>query len=239
MAPVSIRNLCFALLVAACPAWALDHVIFLNGRTEDVLLVDYEAGRFEFMRSDETTFKEQAARIRSVEFLPAAKVDLILKRDVKPVAVDLLRFDKDAFVTSASGQETTHAASVVKEIRVSMTDRRTVNDFATASAVSAGPVYAETLAVSGKVTIVHFHAPQVASSVRQGSFVRQLASEHPEQVEVRRVDVDGFDSPVAAQFGLQTLPQFWFYTASGALSGKLTDRFTEEDIAEALRKAME
>jgi hypothetical protein len=37
--------------------------------------------------------------------------------------------------------------------------------------------------------------------------------------------------------GIKSLPQFWFYSRSGRLLKKLTDRFTEADIDEAFKEA--
>ena len=45
------------------------------------------------------------------------------------------------------------------------------------------------------------------------------------------------DDPVAQANKLRSLPQFWFYDRRGELSGKLAERFTEEDISKAFEAA--
>lgn len=91
----------------------------------------------------------------------------------------------------------------------------------------------------GVVNVVHFHYAPAHSSVRQGNYVEVLSRKSGGRVVVQRVVVPDFNAPICAAKDLKALPQFWFYSRSGALSSKLTDRFTESDIEAALKKALQ
>jgi hypothetical protein len=89
----------------------------------------------------------------------------------------------------------------------------------------------------GMTTIIQFHMSNVVVSVRQGSYVAALAARYDKDVKLVRIDLSSFDAPAAKKCSIESVPQFWFFNASGQLTRKLTGRFTEEDIDAALREA--
>ena len=89
----------------------------------------------------------------------------------------------------------------------------------------------------GSVTIVHFHMPDLVASVREGNYVDALAKDSKGAVKVVRVVIARWENPLIEKYGLTSLPQFWFFGRTGKLSKKLTERFTEIDIDEALKAA--
>lgn|GEM_PF-1220719 len=91
----------------------------------------------------------------------------------------------------------------------------------------------------GVVNVIHFHYAQAHSSVRQGNYVEVLSRKSGGRVVVQRIVAPDWNAPICKAKELKTLPQFWFYSRSGALSSKLTERFTEADIEAALRKALQ
>lgn len=88
----------------------------------------------------------------------------------------------------------------------------------------------------GKVNVVFFHYPEAHSSIRQGNYLEVLARQN-RGVVILKVVVTGWDVPVVKANEMKSLPQFWFYSGSGRLVRKLTERFTEEDMEGALREA--
>lgn len=88
------------------------------------------------------------------------------------------------------------------------------------------------------VNVVHFHYAAAHSSVRQGNYLEVLARKSNGRVVIHRIVVPGWNAPVCVAKGVKSLPQFWFYNREGELSSKLTDRFTENDIDTALKKAL-
>ena len=89
----------------------------------------------------------------------------------------------------------------------------------------------------GKVSIVQFHQPGSISSERQGNSVSTLVRDSKGKLSFKRIVVPKGGTAVAKQYSVTSLPQFWFYDAQGKLSSKLTDRFTDQDITEAVKKA--
>lgn len=89
----------------------------------------------------------------------------------------------------------------------------------------------------GVVNVIHFHYAPAHSSVRQGNYVETLARNSRGRVVVQRIVVPDWNAPICTAKEIKALPQFWFYSRSGKLSSKLTERFTESDIDTALKKA--
>jgi hypothetical protein len=91
--------------------------------------------------------------------------------------------------------------------------------------------------VPRRVTIVHFHHDALPASVRQGNLVQRLCENSRMKAAYVKVPIADQDDPVAKANKVRSLPQFWFYDRRGELSGKLTERFTEEDISKAYEAA--
>lgn len=89
----------------------------------------------------------------------------------------------------------------------------------------------------GRVNVVFFHFPSAHSSIRQGNYVEMLARETRGRVAILKLIIPRWEAPVCVERGLTSLPQFWFYSPSGRLVKKLTQRFTESDIDEAFKGA--
>jgi hypothetical protein len=90
----------------------------------------------------------------------------------------------------------------------------------------------------GVVNVVHFHLGTIHSSIRQGNYVETLAAKSKGRVVVRRIKLPGWEAQICAAKGLNSLPQFWFYSRSGQLVRKLTERFTEADLETALKESL-
>lgn len=91
----------------------------------------------------------------------------------------------------------------------------------------------------GVVNVVHFHYAAAHSSVRQGNYVAVLARKSGGRIAVSQIVVKDWDAPVCQAKEIKALPQFWFYSRSGKLVKKLTERFTESDIDAAMKQAMQ
>lgn len=89
----------------------------------------------------------------------------------------------------------------------------------------------------GCINVVHFHYPKSLTSVREGNYMEALASKASSRIVILKVLAMDFNAPICEALGVKSLPQFWFYDARGRLVKKLTDRFTEGDIDEALKLA--
>lgn len=89
----------------------------------------------------------------------------------------------------------------------------------------------------GFINIVHFHYPKALASIREGNYVEALAARTQNRIVILKVLAPDFKAPICEALGIKSLPQFWFYNTQGRLVKKLTDRFTEGDIDEAVKQA--
>jgi len=89
----------------------------------------------------------------------------------------------------------------------------------------------------GFINIVHFHYPKALASIREGNYVEVLAARTKNRIVILKVLAPDFKAPICEALEIKSLPQFWFYNTQGQLVKKLTDRFTEGDIDEAIKQA--
>ncbi len=92
---------------------------------------------------------------------------------------------------------------------------------------------------AGAVNVIHFHYAAAHSSVRQGNYIEMLARKSNGRVSMSRIVVPNWDAEICKAKDVKALPQFWFYSRSGRLTKKLTDRFTESDIDAAMKQALQ
>ena len=225
-----------ALLALAFPAVALDKIVAPGGKTEEGFFIGYERGAIKFMNAEKKT----------LHLSPSAVGKLILEKPLKARLeskakrgamqdVTVTGFEQGQFVFEGLPKMPLYQVSVLRIDSLDM--GRSTEDLGGVDIASKGDeVDVASLVVTGKITVVHFHAPGVVSSERQGGFLLRKAEESKGRVVVKRIVVPD-NSPVARQYKLEWLPQFWFYHADGRLSSKLSQRFADQDIVDAINKA--
>jgi hypothetical protein len=92
---------------------------------------------------------------------------------------------------------------------------------------------------AGVVNVVHFHYAAAHSSVRQGNYIEVVARKSNGRLAMSRIVVSNWNAEIIKAKEIKALPQFWFYSRSGRLTKKLTDRFTESDIDAAIKQALQ
>jgi hypothetical protein len=95
----------------------------------------------------------------------------------------------------------------------------------------------ESLVEFGKVTVIHFHMPSLAPSLKLGNYVASIAEKSRGRIHYAVIDVPDWKDPVAVKHNIRSLPQFWFYNRRGKLATKVTERFVPNEIDAAIRKA--
>lgn len=235
----------FFILAAA---WAFSCTVAVGDRLEPTagppaegFFLSYDKGKFNFMNREQKTLHISPTGVKKIMIDKplVATLELKSKRNEKS-GVSLKGFEAGSFLIERDGKDEKVPVLFVAELRVDATaNNRTMDQLdAQEEVISKGEqVELKEHVEQGKVTIVHFHLPGSISSERQGNYVDTLARDGKGKVVLRRAIVKSAGEPVARQYGLTTLPQFWFYGKNGQLVTKLTDRFTENDIAEALKKA--
>lgn len=177
-----------------------------------------------------------------IKFDKPAKVTLKLsKSPKKQIQATLIKFAKTKFTFVIDGEEKIIHYRQISSIDVTIDMKEFIQRREEAHEAAGGPKKAFRVAElleHGKATIVHFHIDEGPSSQRQGNLVHRLCEESRGKAVCKQVTLTGLDDPIAVKLKLATLPQFWFFTPKGAVSSRLTDRFTEEDISEAFKKAV-
>ncbi len=233
MRPLALLTLAAAL---AGPARAVDTIVPTTGAPLEGLFMGYENGAFQILNKEQKTVRQLVASTRELRLDPPREVT-VAPRAGKPETLELRRFEKGQFYFARGGAETPRPLSLVKRIEVPFSAQGNVDDLSAQVLSRGAEIDLASLADTGRTTIVHFHYPKSVASVRQGALVATLARDSRGTVTLRKVEVPDWEAPVARQLQVKSLPQFWFYDARGNLSGKLTERFTDEDIASALRNA--
>ena len=213
---------------------------------DDILLQGSEIAQGTFTGFKNSTFlfdragveqREPAVRVRSIVLDPPAKVTLWPKGKRKIENATLRSYSGSRFYYSQGGKDEEIPSMQVNSIEVGL-------DFARAAAAQPAKPEAPTAAFDvesavkpGVVTIVHFHIKTAVASIREGNYADALARDSKGKIALVRVEVPDWDTDLVKKYQLTTLPQFWFYDRNGALAVKVTDRFTEQDIDSALKKA--
>jgi len=72
----------------------------------------------------------------------------------------------------------------------------------------------------GKLTLVDFYADWCGPCRSLAPTLDRLASENPDRLALRKVDVSNWGSPVATQFGIRSIPHLKLFDEDGALIGE-------------------
>jgi hypothetical protein len=187
---------------------------------------EYKSNRFYIKQSDGKLAGQMRARVVEVTLDPPARVSFkpFGKPEVKDAAFTGYR---DAtFHFEVDGRPVALPGSRVTFIKPGMDFNRSGNPPPPGGDDAAQPGAApkvediESLVEFGKVTVIHFHMPSLAPSLKLGNYVASIA-----------------EDPVAVKHNIRSLPQFWFYNRRGKLATKVTERFVPNEIDAAIRKA--
>ena len=166
------------------------------------------------------------------------KVQVVLTRALKkPIPALLKGFDNMKFTFNMEGEEKViHYNQIAKiDYNVSIGEFMKRRDEAKngGSQTSVKEMIEE-----GMATIIHFHCDEGPASQRQGNLCERLCKESKGKAVYKRIVVKDLNDPIAKRYKLQSLPQFWFFTPKKAVFVKLSERFAEEDIEQALKGAI-
>jgi thiol-disulfide isomerase/thioredoxin len=78
--------------------------------------------------------------------------------------------------------------------------------------------------VAGGVTIFDFYADWCGPCKQLAPQLEKLAQSTP-NVYLRKIDIKDWESPVAKQYGLHSIPSVWIYDTNGRLAQKNLNGF--------------
>lgn len=224
------------LALAAIAGARADEMTLLDGNVVTGRFAGFRNHRFVFQERGGQERQEFAVGVRSLRLDPPVKVSAqLLGRKVDDVL--FAGYEKYNVRLIRNGREYTEPATMLKQIDMAFDVQRTVESPGVFVISRGEEVDIAKSLQPGRVNVVFFHFPEAHSSVRQGNYVELLTRQSRGQVVVLKLVVPGWDAPVCKARGIESLPQFWFYSPSGRLVRKLTDRFTESDIDDAFKEA--
>lgn len=200
----------------------------------------YRNRRFLFQPLRGDVLHVRLSRVSSLDLEPPALVS-VKTRGNRPIDEAVLKaYGPEGFDLQVGGDPLTVDGERVTWIKPGLDFRRGGMLEAARAAAHSSPARegsAPLLAVTGVISIIHFHKPDITSSVRQGNYVRSIADRNSGDIVLRRVDIDDWSAPEVSRYRLTSLPQFWFYNREAKRVCVLKDRFTGDDIDRAVKAA--
>lgn len=228
-----------ATLAAATAACGADTLVLTGGKSYRGTFEGFRNGAFLFRPAQGDVVKVWSSYVQTLTLDPPARAELSIQGRKGPESALLKGLAQSRLIIARDGREESQPIAAVKEIQMAMSLDRGVVAEPEVRTISTGDVVNVTNSITaGTATILHFHLPSSIPSQRQGTYVAALGRDSHGKLGVVRVVVPDFDCPVARQYGLKSLPQFWFYSRSGQLVRKVTDRFSPVDIDAAVREVM-
>jgi hypothetical protein len=213
-----------------------DQLTLVNGQVVTGRFVGFKNRQFVFRDAGGVERKDFAAGVKSLKVEPPVKVSAQL---ISQTMNDVLFAGYEVFNVRLikNGREYSESAAMLKRIDLAFDAQRTVENPGVFVISQGESVGIEKSLMSGRVNVVFFHFPEAHSSVRQGNYVELLARQSQGRVVVLKLIIPDWKAPVCVERDVKSLPQFWFYSPSGRLVRKLTERFTESDIDQAFKEA--
>ena len=230
-----ILSLLFLSLSLLLPARATDLITLIDGTTLEGTFVFYKNEQFEFLPAGASkSTRSPQSRVSALTLAPPVQSELRRRGGKNLAAAAFTGYQKPNFLFTTDTGPLQVAGMQMVSVVPHADMQREMQHLADAdtSARSATPHDAAfRIALhTGVVTVVHFHMPDVVSSVRQGNYVRDRCAASKGKIEFTRIELSGWDDPVATRYKIISVPQFWFFNRDGEIATKLTDRFTSDDI---------
>ncbi|MGI5923122.1 MAG: hypothetical protein GX945_04860 [Lentisphaerae bacterium] len=214
-----------------------------GGKSYSGMFAGYEKGHLKFQEwTASEPLKVEMRRVERLKIENPSPVKYTLSGAPKKVlTAPFLGIKNGAFLFADGENELRYFARQMGRIEVKIDYQAFMAGAQQAAAAEAGgkegPLRAKDMVVENQVTVIHFHHDGSPGSTRQGNLAQRLCEDSRGKATYVQVLVKDGDDPVAKANKLRSLPQFWFYDRRGALSSKLADRFTEDDISKAFEAA--
>ena len=228
-----------AVILVAIATWAVgavaDDLTLMTGQVVTGRFVGFRNYRFVFQERGGKEREEYAAAVKNLHVdapvkvaakLVAGSMDDVLFAGYEKYNVRLIR----------NGREFDEPATMLKQVEMAFDVQRTAESPGVFVISHGEDVDIEKALTAGRINVVFFHFPEAHSSVRQGNYIELLARQSQGRVVIQKLIVPNWQAPICKSLQLTSLPQFWFYSPSGRLVKKLTERFTESDIDEAFKE---
>jgi hypothetical protein len=226
-----------AMALWAMAAYALD-TLDAGGKRYQGSFVNYRNSAFTFRTTEGETVRVLPSKVETLVLNPPARAVLVLQSWSKGENVLLKGYEKPVFRVEMDGQETTQSLTRVRSlVPAPSLDRGAVAEDDEEIISQGEEVDIGRSIHPGVATVVHF-ADQSNPSIKNGTYLGSLARESKGRMKVVKIVVPDMDAPVARQYQIVSMPQFWFYSRSGGLVRKLTERFAPVDVDGAVKQIL-
>ena len=216
--------------------------LVLGDQTVKGVFTGYDKGRFQFQTWDGKSRRDKAMDVRKLILDKPLNVVLETRSRQDAETVLFKGYASGQFRLVRAGRDVVERESQVRRLVLHESEqsfagymeRAQEAEGDEAAAAEPAPQRLEDLLELGKLTVIHFHQPDSVTSTRQGSYCRRLADDSHGRLVYRKITIASPSAAAAGTFGVTTLPQFWFYTRTGKLATKLTERFTAADFEGAI-----
>ncbi|MCE9614975.1 MAG: hypothetical protein K8T26_11900 [Lentisphaerae bacterium] len=229
-----LRMATLAAALGALSAPAADMLTLADGQTVTGTFQGYRSGQFEMQSDTAKPVKYPQLRVTALTLSPPVAVQVHRRGGKNLNGVQLTGYQKPTFAFATDTGDLQIPGVQVASIEAMPDMQRDMQHVAeSARTAQAAVPHDETFRLAihtGTVTVIQFHMDTVMSSVRQGGYVQSRCDDSRGKLRFERVDLTGWDDPVAQRYHIASVPQFWFFDREGNLRTKLTDRFTTDDI---------
>lgn len=220
---------------------AMDAIMLRGNRSYEGTFEAYKGGRFYFQPREGEKVNVMRSGVTFLSLEPPASVSVKVFGAGKRDDLKFKRYEKGKFVFEEKGREITSARVSIIEMGLDFRHLKSAGTAPEANDFAPSPdIDVEKLIKPGKVTIVHFHlkTDQPGPYTRQENYVSSLPKRSNGRVHVAMINISDWNAPIVKKYNIGSLPQFWFYNRRGKLVKKLAERFTSEDIDEAVKEAL-
>jgi hypothetical protein len=236
VASISLRAALVALftaIAATTASRAADTLVLTSGERLTGTFRGYRGGQFEFAPASGKPQRVPLIKVEALTLAPIVQVNIKRRGGRNLENVPLHAYQKPNFSVVSGSAPLSLPSSQVASIEAIDTLARSMEhmDDSKPATPVIGPDFQLPLP-SNAAAVVHIHLADIVSSVRQGNYAQQLAAKR--QIPFVRVEITGWDDPIARHYGITSAPQFWFYDRDGKRTRSLTERFTDSDIEAAI-----
>lgn len=226
-----------ACVIFALACFAADTLTLTDGTVVTGAFEKFSAGAFYIKAPDGKTVKESLLKVQSLELDPVTTVNAKPRAGKRMENAKFKGYKKPKFLFEDGGREVAISGTEMSLIEIGLDFARAMQLAGTGKdPEAAGESFdIESSVKPGAITIVHFYAPALRPLQQPDNYVVRLRDE--KKIELVQVDIKAWDSPVARQYDIKTVPQFWVYDKQAKLFTNLVERFTGVDIDNAIKAA--
>lgn len=218
----SVTSLATSLFLALTLSVRADSLQLSSGQEIEAVVTKYKNHAFEVRTADGRTASYPANNVRRIQFDPQQSPSKLKTRTNGIQEGAVSTFANGAFSISQGGATRTFSAIFVEQAEF-VADRGQSVEIITHGQQTD---VSKHLAL-GNITVVDYYADWCGPCKQVSPALEQLAKSDPE-IALRKVDIVSFDSAVAKQYHIHSIPRVEVYGRKGQLVGTVSGASAEQ-----------